>query len=149
MAAKNLFNGSFMMKHMSFYTQNVQKIGYDPAQIQWNDLPEKLVKLLLKYDQMKDAFIIAVKRCGSFDHGNILAKQFPNIKSLTPKQLNDLISAWQSNREAINSFGFDGSHQQHYGIGIIPFITKWDSHRFPDKSAVATYCRELQRVAKL
>ena len=27
LAAKNLFNGSFMMKPMSFYIQNVQKIS--------------------------------------------------------------------------------------------------------------------------
>ena len=124
------------------------RIGKDPygliARFQalsssWDGLAEELMKLLLKYSSVKDAYIKAVASCENYEHGNILARVFPYIGSLTTEQLNHLIDAWVQNSQAENSFGFKGTRSWEYGLGICYYISKWNPERFPDEDSVKRF----------
>ena len=106
----------------------------------WEDLPMKTMIYLLQYTQAKDSFVTAVKNCDSYDHGNMLAKLFPEIKSLSEKQLDRLIDAWITNSQARDSYGFNGGKTFTYGEGIRHYILQWDSKRFPNIKDIDKYC---------
>lgn len=107
----------------------------------WNNLPYELMKLLLKYSSVVDAYIKSVASCGSFEQANELAHFFQNIKNITPDQIDRLIDAWQSNPQARESFGFSGEHSTFYGPGIRYFIRQWVPERFPDENSITRYLK--------
>lgn len=111
----------------------------------WDDLAEKLTKILLKHSSMKDAFIKAVARCDSYDCGNRLAQVFPDIDTLTTGQINRLIDAWLLNSQAYNSYGFDGSRPIQHGLGFCYYISRWDPARFPNEESVKRFSCERQK----
>ena len=109
----------------------------------WTSLHSSLMKYIIRNHRAKDAFIHAVNLCPSFDVGNSLAEIFPLIEKLSKAQVDDLITAWQNNSQAKDSFGFDGSRPRTYGLGIRYYIKKWDPERFPTKEAINTYCEKI------
>lgn len=124
------------------------KMGKDPygiiAHIQavsstWSSLHFNLMQILIQYDQVKNAYINAISVCESFECGNTLAKLFPYINSLSVKQIDMLIDAWQSNKQAQESFGFSGQHSDTYGPGIMHFLMAWAPTRFPDKNSILDF----------
>ena len=108
----------------------------------WDELPIKTMKYLLQYTQAKDSYINAINKCDSYDHGNMLALMFPNIKSFTEKQLERLIDAWITNSQARDSYGFNGERPFTYGNGICHHILRWDSKRVPNIEAIHKYCND-------
>jgi len=100
---------------------------------------------LLRYPQVKDAFINAIYRCENFDRGNVIAELFPYIDTLSQEQLNRLIDAWQTNRQANESFGFSGEHSYTYGPGIKHFILKWAPDRFANEKSIMDYIKTRKR----
>ena len=105
----------------------------------WNDLPIDIMKILLQYPQVKDAFINSVSKCANYDCGNTIAELFPYIDTFTTEQLNKLIDAWQTNDQVRDSFGFIGGYSYKYGPGIKHFIMKWAPDRFPDEKSIIDY----------
>lgn len=86
----------------------------------WDQAPLELTKILVKHDRMVNAYIEAVQNCESFDHGNTLAELLPFIDKLSDHQVSRLISAFNGNWEARNSFGLNGKRHSSYGNGL-PF----------------------------
>lgn len=84
----------------------------------WEKAPLELMKLLICYEKMKEAFITAVSNCSSFYRANSLASVFPFISSLSESQADALVEAYKNNPELRGSFGFNGSKPHYYGEGL-------------------------------
>lgn len=109
----------------------------------WENLAENLMGILLRYSQVKDAYIKAVFSCDSYEQGNTLSKLLPHIKNLTMDQLDRLIDAWYSNDQVRDSFGFSG--RASYSLGICHYISLWDPERFPDETAINQFAYERKK----
>jgi hypothetical protein len=86
----------------------------------WDDAAEGIVKLLMKHDRMFSAYIQALRRCPSWDCGNVLARALPGIESATDQQIDELVAAANENTEVRYSFGFRGNKRSQHGDGLIP-----------------------------
>jgi hypothetical protein len=109
------------------------KLGRDPygfigkfqaLSCSWESADKEIVKLLVKHDQMLDAYIKAVKRCGSFDEANKLSEILPSINKLSDRQVRDLISAFNENDQVYLSHGFKGTKPQTYGNGLVYHLNR-------------------------
>ena len=103
------------------------KLGKDPygfigkfqaLSCSWEDAPQEIVKLLIKHDQMLNAYIRAVPRCSNWNQGNSLSEILPYIDNLSDNQLNILVAAYNENSELRGSFGFNGKQPRNYGRGL-------------------------------
>lgn len=90
----------------------------------WNKAALEIVKILVKHDQMLNAYIKAVQNCTSFDHGNSLAKVLPSLQNLSDQQVSLLISAYHENGQLRGSFGFSGGNRRHYGDGLASHLSR-------------------------
>lgn len=90
----------------------------------WSDAGEEIIKLLMKFSRMKDAYIAAVGRCQSYDGGNSLAKVLGAIDGLTDAQGEGLASAFNENQQVSGSFGFSGGWPTKHGEGLIPHLLR-------------------------
>jgi hypothetical protein len=109
------------------------KLGRDPygfigrfqaLSCTWSDAGEEIVKLLVKSSRMKDAYIVAVEECRSFDTGNSLAKVLGAIDALTDRQGDALVSAFNDNPQVNGSFGFSGAWPAKHGEGLIAHLLR-------------------------
>lgn len=91
----------------------------------YHSLVTEIMKYILKYEVAQNAFIREICCCTSYDMANNLACFLEFIPSLKPYQLDNVISAWQSNPEAINAYGFNGKYRGKYGYGIVYYLKKW------------------------
>jgi hypothetical protein len=103
------------------------KLGLDPygfigkfqaLSCEWDEAPVELARLLIRHSRMLDAYIAALPFCSCFDQGNSLAQVLPSIERLTPKQADQLASAYNGNIEIRGSFGFNGGNPRSYGDGL-------------------------------
>ena len=92
--------------------------------------PIEIVKILIKYQNMKNAFINAVHECTSFEHGNILSRILPFIDNLSDYQANLLIEAFNENSQVRSSFGFNGEKSFVFGDGLVPHLTRWTKKNY-------------------
>jgi hypothetical protein len=90
----------------------------------WEEAPLELVKLLMKQPRMLDAYIKAVQKCDSFEHGNLLSKLLSDIESLTEEQARTLVSAFNHNSQLQGSFGFSGERAYAYGRGLAAHLSR-------------------------
>ncbi len=86
--------------------------------------------IMLKQDQMLNAYIRAVQDCGSYDQGNLLSEILFSIDKLSEQQAKDLISAFNENREVRGSFGFNGKKPQLYGTGLVPHLNRLTGRKY-------------------
>jgi len=96
----------------------------------WDDAAEGIVKLLMKRDRMFSAYIQALRKCPSWDCGNVLARALPGIESASDQQIDELIAAANENTEVRYSFGFRGNKPSQYGDGLIPHLHRLGPRRF-------------------
>lgn len=103
------------------------KLGKDPygfigkfqaLSCSWDSAAKEIVKLLIKYDQMLNAYIRAVTHCANWNQGNTLSEILPYMDKLSNQQLNILVSAYNENSELRGSFGFNGKQPRYYGEGL-------------------------------
>ena len=90
----------------------------------WDIAPKEIVKILIQYPKMIDAFIKAVSNCGRYDDGNTLSEMLPFIKNISDQQIINLLSAVNENGQARDSFGFSGESSK-YGDGLVPHLNRW------------------------
>jgi hypothetical protein len=115
------------------------KLGKDPygfigkfqaLACNWEDAPLALVKLLMKQPRMLDAYIKAVQRCKSFEHGNLLSKVLSHIDSLVEGQTKSLVSAFNENTQLQGSFGFSGEKPSFYGPGLAVHLSRITGRKY-------------------
>lgn len=103
----------------------------------WDDAPEEIVKLLMHHDRMFSAYVEALRKCPSWDAGNVLARVLPAIEAATEQQIDELIAANNDNSEVRYSFGFRGNKSSQYGNGLIPHLHRLSARQFARDSDTA------------
>jgi hypothetical protein len=96
----------------------------------WSTASEEIIKILIKNDRMFSAYINALRKCTSWEGGNILAKALPGIERLTSSQVDELIAAYNETSELQGSFAFNGGKPRFYGPGLVSILKKIDSRQF-------------------
>lgn len=90
----------------------------------WDTAAEEIVKILIRHDRMKDAYIRAVENCYSYDSGNILSRILPFIEKISDSQATLLISAFNENGDVRGSFGFNGKTPYYWGNGLVYHLSR-------------------------
>jgi hypothetical protein len=96
----------------------------------WDNVTERIVKLLITYDGMFDAYLQAIRDCDSFDNANLLAEILPSIEELDDDELAELVDAYNSNSQVYDSFGFNGESRYRFGPGLIPHLHRLGSRKY-------------------
>ncbi len=106
----------------------------------WDTAAKEVVKILIKSERMVSAYIRAVQNCFNWTNGNILAEILPFIDKLSRQQTSGLLSAFNSNGEVRNSFGFNGKKPQSYGEGLAVHLSRLTGHtyRFSQSGEIVT-----------
>ena len=96
----------------------------------WDLASEGLVKLLINSPRMLSSFIGALRRCSSYDCANALSQILSSIASLSEKQIDDVIEAFNGNDQLRSSYGFNGEKPRFYGTGLLPHLHRWGDRRY-------------------
>ena len=96
----------------------------------WDTAPLEIVKIFIKYDQMLNSYIKAVKNCFTYDQGNKLAEVLPHIDNLSDRQINMLISAFNENGQVRDSCGFGGEKPHKYGKGLAWHLNRLTGRKY-------------------
>lgn len=109
------------------------KLGKDPygfigkfqaLPCSWDLAAKEIVKILIKYDGMLNAYINAVINCSSYEQGNTLSEILPFIDKLSDQHVNLLADAFNKNGELRGSFGFNGKKSYYYGDGLASHLSR-------------------------
>lgn len=115
------------------------KLGRDPygfigkfqaLSCSWDTAAKEIVKILIKHDQMLNAYIKVAQNCHSFDHGNVLAEILSSIEKLSEQQASNMVSAYNENGELRGSFGFNGSKPRYHGDGLATHLSRLTGHTY-------------------
>jgi hypothetical protein len=115
------------------------RLGLDPygfiAKFQalsctWHKAPHEIAKLLIKQDRMFSAYVGALRRCPSWDDGNILARALEGIEALTEEQIDELVAAYNETSELRGSFAFHGGKPARYGPGLVSYLNRFGAREF-------------------
>jgi len=96
----------------------------------WDTAAQDIAGLLINQDRMLAAYIEALRKCPSFDVGNLLSTALPKIARMNTQQIDEAVTAFNSNHELQGSFGFNGSKQTIWGGGLLPHINRLDPRTF-------------------
>ncbi|MEK6742233.1 MAG: toll/interleukin-1 receptor domain-containing protein [Nitrospirota bacterium] len=96
----------------------------------WDTAAKEIVKILIKRDQMLNAYIKAVEKCSGYEQGNTLSEILPYVYELTNHQVNRMLSAFNDNGQVRDSFGFNGKWSYKYGPGLISYLIKWTGRSY-------------------
>jgi TIR domain len=96
----------------------------------WQTCAEDLTKLLINNDRVFNAYTQALRRCSSWENGNILAKAFPGIHHLSAQQIDELIAAYNETTELQGSFAFNGKNKIFYGTGLVDHLNRLGTRQF-------------------
>ena len=101
----------------------------------WESAADDIVKLLINNSEMFEAYVQMLRRCPSWDAGNVLAIVLPKIEKLTALQVDALVAAYNETSELRGSFGFNGSKTRDYGKGLIWHLNRLGSRKFGSSSS--------------
>lgn len=90
----------------------------------WDSAAQEIVKLLLKNEEMFEAYVQAIEDCASWNDGNDLAAILPALKGLDEGQIQNLVDAYNSNSEVHGSWGFNGTRPSTWGRGLISHLDR-------------------------
>lgn len=96
----------------------------------WDDAAQQIAKILIKHDLMISAYIKAVQDCVSFEQGNTLAEILPSMDNISDQQANLLMSAFNDNTQARESFGLNGKYPGSYGGGLPFHLSRLTGQRY-------------------
>ena len=97
--------------------------GRDQAlSCRWETAPVEALKIAIKYPDMFNAYVEALRSCRSFDNGNHLGKLLPGMMSLSDAQANALVEVYNSGGEIAGSFAFTGGKAREYGPGLLQYL---------------------------
>ena len=96
----------------------------------WLSAAEDIVRVLIKNDRMFSAYIKSLRKCPSWDRGNVLGKALVGIETLSAQQVEDLVAAYNETRELHGSFAFNGSRPRMHGPGLVSYLNRLSVRRF-------------------
>jgi hypothetical protein len=96
----------------------------------WQTSVQGIVKILIKNNQMLNAYIQALRDCPSWNSGNALAEVLPNIEKLSVSQIDALVAAYNETSELRGSFGFNGAKPREYGPGLVSYLNQFGNRQF-------------------
>jgi len=91
---------------------------------------EAIVKILIKEERMFNAYVDALRNCGSFDEGNRLSKALPGIQALSDQQIDALVAVFNENPQLQGSYGFNGASRLEYGPGLTHYLNQLGLRQF-------------------
>lgn len=103
---------------------------YQALSCKWSEMPTELIKIFIKNESVRDAYIDVVAECNSFDEGNALAKLLPSIDKLSGNQEKRLIEIYNKNGQVKGSYGFNGEQAQLYGDGLVHHLARITGHKY-------------------
>lgn len=115
------------------------KLGKDPygfigkfqaLSCSWEDAAKEIVRILVKHDQMLNAYIKAIMNCTSYDDGNTLSEILPYIDKLSNQQSALLVSAFNENGQVSDSYGFNGKKPRFYGQGLAYHLSRLTGQKY-------------------
>ena len=139
------FHESFWTDHeVGFaFARNVPmiavKLGRDPygfiAKFQalkssWSTAAEDIAGILVKNDRMFSVYLKELRKCQNWNHGNQLGKLLAGIVSLSSKQIDELVVAYNETEELHGAFAFDGTKERVYGPGLVSHLNRLGARRF-------------------
>lgn len=98
----------------------------------WDNAPLRIGKLLIgkRQRRMLDAYMKALKDCGSFNRGNELAGLLSGIESMNEARIDELVAAYNGNGELKGSYGFNGDRPGYFGPGLVHYLNEWSDREF-------------------
>ena len=91
----------------------------------WEDAPEKILNVLLKYDKARNALIDNLKNVLNYYSANDVYNHLITF-DLNEEQCNKVILAYNNNSQISGSNKFNG----YSGYGIIPYLNKWSGKQY-------------------
>lgn len=88
------------------------------------------MKVLIKHERMFSAYIDALRRCSSWENGNVMAEVLPNIATLTADQIDQLVKSYNETAKLHGSWGFNGLKPRFYGPGLTSHLNRLSSRQF-------------------
>ncbi len=96
----------------------------------WSSAANDIVKILIPYERMFGAYINALRKCRGWDTANTQATVLPLLHMLSEGQIDQLLAAYNENKELHGSFGFNGSRPSLYGAGLVSHLNRLSSRKF-------------------
>lgn len=96
----------------------------------WDTAPEDIVRVLINNDRMFAAYVQALRKCPSWDDGNVLGKALSGIEQLSDAQIDELVAAYNETSELRGSFAFNGSKPRFYGPGLVHQLNRVGARQF-------------------
>ena len=96
----------------------------------WSNAPLEIIKILIKEELMLDAYIRKINDCPDYDAGNKLSCVLPFIENMTDKQVNDILTAYNSNSQIHDCFGFNGTKPHSHGKGLPALLERITNKKY-------------------
>jgi len=103
---------------------------YQALSCSWDTASKDIVKILLKHDRMVSAYIKAVQHCDNYTNGNTLAEMLEFIVKLSLQQTDNLITAFNSNMQVRDSYGFNGNNPSYNGKGLVFHLNRLSKNQY-------------------
>ena len=96
----------------------------------WSTAAEDIAKILIKNERMFIAYVQALRKCPSWDSGNVLGKALSGIDALSTQQVDELVTAYNETSELRGSFAFNGGKPHLFGPGLVSHLNRLGSRKF-------------------
>ena len=96
----------------------------------WATAAADIAGILIKNDRMFSVYVKELRKCRSWDHGNALGKLLSGIPALNPKQVDELVVAYNETQELRGAFAFNGTKERIYGPGLVSHLNRLDTRKF-------------------
>lgn len=96
----------------------------------WSTAPADIVRILINREQVFNGFVQALKACGNYERGNMLAKMLTGIEKLTVTQIDALVEVYNGNDQLRGSHGFNGKMPGTHGPGLVAYLNQFGDRKF-------------------
>jgi hypothetical protein len=96
----------------------------------WKNAAERIVEVLITYEGMFEAYVQAIRDCGSYDNANLLARILDSVEELDEDQIANLVDAYNGNSQVYDSYGFNGDRSYTYGPGLVSHLHRLGTQRY-------------------
>ena len=96
----------------------------------WSTATLETLKIAINYPGMFDAYLAMLRKCPSWDGGNVLGKVLPGMRKLRDAQVDALVVAFNETSELRGSFAFNGGKPTMYGPGLVEHLNRVGARKF-------------------
>lgn len=96
----------------------------------WTNCYEEIIKILINDSRVFNSYITAIRKCGSWDEGNIMGVALAGIQRLEEAQITQLMDAYNETRELHGSWRFNGRRPYQFGPGLVHHLNRLSSREF-------------------